>query len=154
MMKVMVNWRSMNPAAADAPTGSHQVLATKKYVLIKVISHIKTINARPIPSPPGQERISPRRLSRFVARSTVGGECNTAAQPKSNQGINSVIAQCVRFPLASPRCGVRCKSPDAVIPSEAAFQAERGISVSTGPERKPNRTVVPKHHARHDKIPT
>src|ERR1700736_6293449 len=41
----------MNPAASAAPTGNHQVLATKKYVLINVISHMTTINARPIPQP-------------------------------------------------------------------------------------------------------
>src|SRR5579863_8602811 len=39
----------MNPAAAEAPTGSHQVFATKKYVLAKVISQITTSNASPIP---------------------------------------------------------------------------------------------------------
>src|SRR5579863_7527638 len=39
----------MNPAAAEAPAGSHQVFATKKYVLAKVISQITTSNASPIP---------------------------------------------------------------------------------------------------------
>src|ERR1700752_5335710 len=38
----------MNPVAAEAPAGSHQVLATKKYVLTRGISQIKIINARPI----------------------------------------------------------------------------------------------------------
>ena len=38
--------------AAEAPTGNHHVLATKKYVLTRVISQIKTINARPIPTIP------------------------------------------------------------------------------------------------------
>ncbi len=58
---------SIQAAAAEAPTGSHQVLATKKYVLIRVISQIKASNARPIPQPPPgrHKRISPRRLSRF-----------------------------------------------------------------------------------------
>src|SRR5947207_11073524 len=48
-ISVRVNCPSINPVAAEAPTGSHQVLATKKYVLAKVISQITTSNARPIP---------------------------------------------------------------------------------------------------------
>ena len=53
--KVRANCASIQPAAADAPTGSHQVLATKKYVLTRVISQIKTSNARPIPQSPPKD---------------------------------------------------------------------------------------------------
>src|SRR6266568_6345290 len=81
MRKVRVNWRSMNAADAAAPKGSHQVLATKKYVLANVISQIKSSNARPIPQPSwAQSRISPRPLPRPTTQATVGGECNTATR--------------------------------------------------------------------------
>src|SRR5262249_44830329 len=36
--------------------------------------------------------------------------------------------------------------PNALIPSEAAFQAERGISHCYGPARKPNRILPPNFH--------
>src|ERR1700681_1255428 len=72
MMKVSANWLSIQCAAAEAPTGSHQVLATKKYVLAKVISQITSSNARPIPTllnpkdltkgfPHGRRRASQRK---------------------------------------------------------------------------------------------
>ena len=38
----------MPAAAADAPTGSHHVLARKKYVLISVISQMTTRRTRPM----------------------------------------------------------------------------------------------------------
>src|SRR6266446_2147571 len=38
----------MPAAAAEAPTGSHQVFAIKKYVLTRVISQITTSRTRPI----------------------------------------------------------------------------------------------------------
>src|SRR6266404_6048348 len=38
----------MPAAAADAPTGSHHVLAMKKYVLISVISQMMMSSTRPI----------------------------------------------------------------------------------------------------------
>src|SRR5580704_11594553 len=38
----------MPAAAAEAPTGSHQVLAIKKYVLTRVISQITSSRTRPI----------------------------------------------------------------------------------------------------------
>src|ERR1700674_3492998 len=45
--KVRASCPSMNFAASAAPTGSHQVLATKKYVLIREISQITASNRRP-----------------------------------------------------------------------------------------------------------
>ena len=90
MMKVRVNCRSINPADAAAPTGSHQVLATKKYVLASVISQINNSNARPIPQSllnllGRHERISPRPLPRPTTRTTVGGECTTAVREQCKE---------------------------------------------------------------------
>src|SRR5579871_4263268 len=87
----MANWRSMKPVAAEAPTGNHQVLATKKYVLTRVITQINSSNARPIPQSSHDERryerISPRRLPCPTTQATVGGECTTAARQNSKRVI-------------------------------------------------------------------
>src|SRR5215469_4358082 len=45
---VRANWWSIHGAAAETPCGNHQVWATKKYVLKKVISQMMTRRARPI----------------------------------------------------------------------------------------------------------
>ena len=63
----------MNPVAAEAPTGYHQVLATKKYVLTSVITQINSSNARPIP------QSSPRRK-------TIRKDFPTAVAPSHNAG--------------------------------------------------------------------
>src|SRR5579871_927808 len=89
-MNVSVNCPSIHCAAAAAPAGSHQVLATKKYVLIRVISQIKTINARPIPQPSRTLRTTQKDFPTAAAciptlQATVGGECNTSATEKSKR---------------------------------------------------------------------
>src|SRR3984893_16186582 len=53
----------MKPAASAAPTGNHQVFATKKYVLTNVISQMTASNARPIPDPPGHRNDFPTAAS-------------------------------------------------------------------------------------------
>src|ERR1035437_267786 len=68
MMKVRVNCRSINPAAEAAPTGSHHVLASKKYVLASVISQINSINARPIPQPSRAQKDFPTAVASPTAR--------------------------------------------------------------------------------------
>ncbi len=73
----------MKPAASAAPTGNHQVLATKKYVLTNVISQMTASNARPIPDPPGHQNDFPTAASaQKISGLTVGGEFTTGACDK------------------------------------------------------------------------
>src|SRR5215471_6060586 len=88
MMKVSVNCRSIKPVAAEAPAGSHQVLATKKYVLTNVISQIRTINARPIPQSPWAKKDFPTAVPRPTTQATVGGECITASRRECKQVVH------------------------------------------------------------------
>src|SRR5258708_31680149 len=66
---VRANCPSIKPAAWAAPTGSHHVLETKKYVLARVISQITTSNARPIPQSSRTKTNFPSELPRPTARS-------------------------------------------------------------------------------------
>src|SRR3974390_2720749 len=65
---VTENCRSMAAAAVDAPTGNHQVLATKKYVLTNVISQIKQRRTRPIYLAPLSNRRDRPRTHRCASR--------------------------------------------------------------------------------------
>src|SRR5215472_2195487 len=99
MMKVSLNWPSIHPAAAEAPTGSHQVLATKKYVLTRVISQIKAKSARPIPQYPRSEakfRRLPRRSPQSHKCGNVGGECTTTLRVNCKRLVQE-IATSKRF---------------------------------------------------------
>src|SRR6266851_1024316 len=63
----------MPAAAAEAPTGSHHVLATKKYVLTKVISQMMIRRMRPMQRAPRLDsRPSPLRPCSNSLRSEVG----------------------------------------------------------------------------------
>jgi hypothetical protein len=103
-MNVSVNCPSMKPVAAEAPTGSHQVLATKNYVLVRVISQINTINARPIPQPSGHETISPRPLPRPTTQAPVGGECNTATREECKEILRKKLSKGLRHTLTRVLC--------------------------------------------------
>jgi hypothetical protein len=66
-------------------------LATKKYVLIRVISQIKAINARPIPQYLHEEtKDFPTAVAAPTAQATVGGECTTGRLVKCKLVIQEI----------------------------------------------------------------
>src|SRR6266849_6022191 len=97
----------MKPADAAAPTGSHQVLKTKKYVLTNVISQITAINARPIPDPPGLETISPPRLRKKNLYATVGGSLPQPHVTNASQKKSVVMRSILPGPLPAASSGAQ-----------------------------------------------
>src|SRR5579863_269804 len=106
---VSANCPSMNFVAAEAPTGSHQVLATKKYVLAKVISQITAINARPIPQSSDQtvtRDVFPTASCRAPQRkATVGGEFITAQSKFRNRLMQKFNFRSSSVVFPSVLCG-------------------------------------------------
>src|SRR2546423_15079274 len=107
----------MKPVAADAPTGSHQVLATKKYVLTRVISQIKTSNARPIPQPPiwktkGFPQGCAASHNASTSRRRVYHNATHEKQARCERGARAAHVTC----RAQQSCRISCEGFESKLP--------------------------------------